>query len=220
MRRPVWLALGLALFAAGLSSGCVTRRVMITSDPPGAIVYRDGQPLGPTPVEQPFVYYGKYRYRLVKDGYAPLDVEPELCPPWYQYPGIDFIAETLIPYPFRDVQQVHFVLQPLETVRNDDVRSAAEILRGRGKQIGPAVPPPRRAGKESPADGPFVGVAPPANKAQATTGAKESDGSSTAKTSAKRLEKQKDPPGNVGFQTAPAGQADPALSPSPDAPSR
>ena len=67
----------LALLAAGLSSGCVTRRMMITSDPPGAQVYVDGQPIGATPVERPFVYYGKYRYRLVKDCYQPLDVEPQ-----------------------------------------------------------------------------------------------------------------------------------------------
>ena len=76
MKRSAWLALVLGV--AVVPAGCVTRRYVITSDPPGAIVYRDGQPLGPTPVEHPFIYYGKYRYRLIKDGYAPLDVEPEL----------------------------------------------------------------------------------------------------------------------------------------------
>lgn len=148
MRSLAWPAL--ALVAACFASGCVTRRVIITSDPPGAIVYRDGQPLGPTPVEHPFVYYGKYRYRLVKDGYAPLDVEPELVAPWYQYPGLDVLSEVLLPFRFRDNQQLHFQLQPLEAVRHDDVRARAEELRGQGKTIGPppGTQPPRRARKE------------------------------------------------------------------------
>src|SRR5262245_61309836 len=101
MKRCAWLAL--AVILGGSAAGCVTRRYVITSDPLGAIVYRDGQPIGATPVEQPFLYYGKYHFRLVKDGKQPLDVEVELCPPWYQWPGIDFVAENLIPCAFRDV---------------------------------------------------------------------------------------------------------------------
>src|SRR4051794_32563629 len=81
-------ALWLALLLVGLPAGCVTRRYVITSDPPGAIVYRDNQYLGPTPVEEPFVYYGKYRFRLVADGYQVMDVEPELVPPWYEWTGV------------------------------------------------------------------------------------------------------------------------------------
>src|SRR3954465_11411233 len=102
MNRTAWLLL--AVCGAGLSTGCVTRRVLITSDPPGAIVYRNGQYLGPTPVEEPFVYYGKYRYRLVRAGYEPLDVTQDLAAPWYELPGVDFVSENLIPYPFRDVK--------------------------------------------------------------------------------------------------------------------
>jgi hypothetical protein len=142
MKRSAWLIVA-ALLAAG-APGCVTRRYIITSDPPGAVVYRDGQPIGATPVEEPFVYYGKYRFRLVKDGYQPLDVEPELCPPWFQWPGIDFYTENVVPCTFRDVQPLHFQLQPLESVRPDDVRARAEDLRRRGQaiQTPPGTEPP------------------------------------------------------------------------------
>lgn len=142
MTRITWLAA--AVLLAALSSGCVTRRYVITSDPPGAVVYRDGQPIGATPVEEPFVYHGKYRFRLVKDGYQPLDVEPVLEEPWYQWPGIDFITENLICYTFRDVQCLHFQLQPMETVRPDDIRARAETLRSRGQaiQTPPGTEPP------------------------------------------------------------------------------
>lgn len=137
---------------AMLPTGCVTRRYLITSDPPGAIVYRNGQPIGPTPVEEPFIYYGKYHFRLVKDGYAPLDVEPELCPPWYQIPGIDFVSENLICYTFHDVQCLHFQLQPVEMARPDDVRARAEQLRQRGQGI--QTPPGTEAPRRLPAPAP------------------------------------------------------------------
>lgn len=143
MMRSAWLVL--ALLLVGTSAGCVTRRYVITSDPPGAVVFRDGQPIGATPVEEPFVYYGKYRFRLVKDGYKPMDVEPELVAPWYQWPGVDLLTETIIPYPFRDVQVLHFQLQPMEQMRHDDIRGRAEQLRQQGAQIqtppGTATPP-------------------------------------------------------------------------------
>src|SRR5262245_28163923 len=116
MKRCAWLA---ALLVAGLSAGCVSRRYVLSSDPPGAVVYRDGQPIGATPVEEPFTYYGTYSFRLVKDGYEPLDVCPELETPWYQIPGIDFISENLLLYKFRDVQRFHYQLQPLQQVRPD-----------------------------------------------------------------------------------------------------
>lgn len=133
MKRSAVLLLTAALAAA--PTGCVTRRYLITSDPPGAVVYRDGQPIGATPVEEAFTYYGKQRFRIVKDGFQPLDVEPDLCPPFYQYPIIDFVSENLIPYTFRDVKPLHFQLQPLESVRLDDVRARADELRHRGQAI-------------------------------------------------------------------------------------
>jgi hypothetical protein len=160
MKRSTWLTV--AVLLAALNSGCVTRRYLITSDPPGAVVYRDGQPIGATPVEEPFVYYGKYRFRLVKDGYQPLDVEPELCPPWYQWPGIDFVTENFILCTFRDLQPLHFQLQPLESVRPDDVRCRAEELRQRGQAIqtppGTEAPPKTRQGQGPP---PGPGLPPP-----------------------------------------------------------
>jgi hypothetical protein len=135
MKRTAWLVL--ALVSVALPTGCVTRRYLITSDPPGALVYHDGQPMGATPVEASFLYYGKYSFRLVKDGYEPLDVMPQLVTPWYEYPGIDFISETIIPFTFRDKQEFHFTLQPAVPVPVGELRTAADNLRARGAQIHP-----------------------------------------------------------------------------------
>jgi hypothetical protein len=81
------------------------------------------------------LYYGKYRFRLVKDGYQPLDVEPVFETPWYDYPGIDFFTENVIPYTFRDVQALHFRLVPQEVIPPDQIRARAEELRRRGQAI-------------------------------------------------------------------------------------
>src|SRR5262245_6458944 len=130
-------ALLLALLLGAAPLGCVTRRFVIDSEPRGAMVFRDGQPIGPTPVEQPFVYYGRYRVRVVKDGYEPLDVEPEICAPCYQYPGIDFIAENLIPFTFRDIQELRFQLREAQSRPPELLRARADELRERGQSIMP-----------------------------------------------------------------------------------
>jgi hypothetical protein len=163
MRRTACVLLALVLVGP---AGCVTRRFVITSDPPGAMVYRDGQPIGPTPVEQPFVYYGKYRFRLVADGHAPLDVEPELVAPWYELPGIDFVTENLTPFTFRDVQVLKFTLAPLEPVRPDDVQRRAEELQAKGRSI--VVPPSQStAPPRPPRTAPITAPGPPAPTPQA-----------------------------------------------------
>ena len=149
MNRAAWLVPVMCL--ACLSTGCVTRRVLITSDPPGAIVYRNGQYLGPTPVEEPFDYYGKYQYRLVRDGFEPLDVTQDLEAPWYEVPGLDFVSENVIPYTIRDVKTLHYQLKQAIPVRPDDIRARAEGLRGEAKTIQPpeGTPPPRAGARPS-----------------------------------------------------------------------
>jgi hypothetical protein len=152
-----------ALLLAGLSAGCVTRRYVITSDPPGAMVFRDGQPIGITPVEEEFVYYGFHDFRLVKDGYQTLDEHVNIPAPWYEWPGIDFISENVVIQKIHDIHRLCFRLVPLEQVRHDDIRRAAEDLRQRGKalQPRPAPPDPRRPAVPGGPLVPAPGAVPP-----------------------------------------------------------
>jgi hypothetical protein len=135
--RNGWL--GIALVFTAASTGCVERRYVVTSDPPGALVYRNGVPLGPAPVDDFFVYYGDYDITLVKDGYETLHAKVKINAPWYEYPPLDFVAENLFPYTIRDIReggQFHFQLQPLQAVRPDDVLKRANELRGQGRALG------------------------------------------------------------------------------------
>jgi hypothetical protein len=139
MRRTVVL-LG-ALLGAGLLPGCVERRYVITSDPPGAVVLRNGQPLGATPVDDHFVYYGDYEFTLIKDGYETLKVVQRIPTPWYEYFPLDFVSENLFPWPITDVRRFHYKLEPRRVVNPNQLLDEAQNLRNRGNSIGPPVQP-------------------------------------------------------------------------------
>ncbi|MCI0463874.1 MAG: PEGA domain-containing protein [Gemmataceae bacterium] len=146
MRRSAWF-FGVAL-SVGVLTGCVERRYVITSDPPGAVVLRNGQPLGAAPADDHFVYYGKYKFTLVKEGYETLQVEQEIPTPWYEYFPLDFISENLVPWPIQDVRRFHYKLEPRQLPRPDQLLNDAQNLRNRGHSLSaPApttemVPPP------------------------------------------------------------------------------
>jgi hypothetical protein len=125
------------LLLATQAAGCVERRYVINSQPQGALVYLStGEYLGATPVDGYFVYYGKYVFRLVRDGYEPLTVVQDIPAPWYELPGIDFISENLNPFKIRDVHTFCYTLQPAQAVRPDDVLNRGSELRVRGQGIG------------------------------------------------------------------------------------
>lgn len=142
------LLAGLLLLGA---TGCVERRMVIVTEPyPGAanaIVYDEkNQSPGGTPVDKPFTYYGKYRFRIVKDGFETLDVEQNVKAPWYEWPGLDFISENLIPWTIRDRREFRYVMQPTQVRPPENLLREGETLRGYASGVGtpgfePAVMP-------------------------------------------------------------------------------
>ncbi len=128
-----WLVL-----AAILNSGCVERRFVILSDPPGAIVYdAKGQPIGATPCDKQFTYYGDHKFTLVRDGYQTLVDVKQIRAPWYEIPPLDFISENLIPYRFRDIRRLEFRMQPMQVIPPEEVLNEAGPARQRGLAIQP-----------------------------------------------------------------------------------
>lgn len=83
----VWVSLG--------SLGCVERRLLITSEPTGALVYLNDQEVGRTPLEVPFTWYGTYDVRLEAKGYRTLETQQLAEQPWWELPGPDLIAEAI-----------------------------------------------------------------------------------------------------------------------------
>lgn len=136
-------------FALLLTAGCVERRFIIESDPPGAVVIHNGVYLGPAPADGYISYYGKQQFQLMKPGYETLDVAQSYLPAWYDWPGIDFFTENIWPFKLRDVRKFRYTMRPLATIRPDEVQQRAEELRARGRTLGvprdprpiPAAPP-------------------------------------------------------------------------------
>ena len=165
----LWALLLTTGLTTALSAGCVERRYTIYSDPPGAIVFRNGQYLGPTPVDDHFVYYGKYHFVLVKEGYETLVVDQKITTPWYEYPPLDFISESLVPWKIRDVRTFTYTMQPLQAPGHDEVLHRGTTLRERGKGIGDQpVEPPANTPPLDPPTRNLPVIVPPGASTQAT----------------------------------------------------
>lgn len=111
------------------SVGCVRRRLMVRTNPAGATVSIDNQVIGTTPAASSFVYYGTREIRIEKDGYRTETIRRKIHPPWYQLPGIDFVAETVWPGEIRDERIIDVELVPKELEPTDTVLQRADSLR-------------------------------------------------------------------------------------------
>lgn len=100
----------LVLTALALT-GCVERRIEITSEPSGALVWLNDQQIGRTPAQAEFTYHGVYDIRLELDGYEPLRTEAKAKAPLYENAPLDLFAEAL-PTRIDNIQRWHFVLEP------------------------------------------------------------------------------------------------------------
>jgi hypothetical protein len=114
---------------AACLAGCVTRRMTVRTNVPGAQVYVDNYEIGRTPASTDFTYYGTRNIRLVKDGFETLTVQQPIAPTWYQIPGIDFLAENVWPFELRDEREFSFNLQPQYVVPTEALVGRAEELR-------------------------------------------------------------------------------------------
>ena len=96
-----------------LLSACLQRRLDIRSEPPGATVLVNGEEIGQTPVEWPFVYYGTVRVDLWSEGYRPVTAMVELTTPWYEWVPLDLFSELLVPVRRLDLHEFTATLEPL-----------------------------------------------------------------------------------------------------------
>ncbi len=139
--RAAWVltvAVTILVLAGG---GCVERRLIIRTNPPGALAYVDDNEVGLTPVAISPIYYGSRKIRLVKDGCETLTVIQSVPPPWYEIPPLDFFSETLVPGKLRDVRTYDYQLQPQGVIPEGELLARAENLR-RGTPTVPGVATP------------------------------------------------------------------------------
>ena len=159
------MARGTGLIAAALLpllAGCVDRRFVVTTNVPGAQVFVDNKPLGPSPVDSKWDFAGGYTFTALAPGYEPLEQRVKFKAKWYMYPPFDLIAESFYPGRIEDVRRVELTLQPSRQLTDQELIATAEQLRQEGK----ALPPtrfPEKKDEPRPAAAPGVAPAAPAN---------------------------------------------------------
>lgn len=121
----------LLALALALASGCVERRLIVRTDPPGAEVWVDGRPRGSSPAEMTFSSYGTREVVARKQGHAPARVRVELDPPWWQYPPFDLFTDLLWPGTIEDVHEP----EPLVLERRGELEPA-EAVAERARHFG------------------------------------------------------------------------------------
>ncbi len=126
--------------------------MIVTSEPPGALVRVGDEIVGETPLRHPFLHYGAVRVTLYDDEHLTYSKVVDLEPPWYGYPVVDVVSDL---FPWRDRHLLHVRLKPLTAESRageiDSVLERAEVLRRAGPE-GPELLPPRR--NVAPAPGP------------------------------------------------------------------
>ena len=122
--------------------GCIRKRMTVRTNPPGAMVYVDRQPIGLSPASTNFTYYGTRNIEVVRDGYRTERFLHRMNAPWYQIPPLDFVSETLWPFERRDERVVDVQLVEEPSVTSDALIDSGEQLRLQASQGIAVAPPP------------------------------------------------------------------------------
>ena len=136
VRRTACVTLAVA---AALLTGCVERRFRVETNPPGAYVTVNNKPIGQSPVDVPFLYYGHYDILIQKEGYQTQRIRQHVAAPWYAYPPFDLIAENFVPLEIQDFRVFCYEMQPALVPNLEQLKAEGDGYRQRAA----ALPPPR-----------------------------------------------------------------------------
>lgn len=106
------ICFGFILLISLAVTGCVRRTMVIKSDPPGALIYMNGQEIGRTPIKRDFTWYGTYDVQVRKEGYETISTQTKVIAPWWQWVPFDLPAEL---FPLVDRHDLHYDLKPAST---------------------------------------------------------------------------------------------------------
>lgn len=144
--------------------GCAQKVIEITSEPSGALVTLNDVPVGRTPLQTEFTYYGDYDVQVRMDGYEPIRTKATASTPLYERAPLDLATA---PIPYETVIKWHFKLEP-SLEKTEPKQQFEDGLIGRAKGLRdqiddpakPAEPKPKPK-EEQPAPGTPVQTAPP-----------------------------------------------------------
>jgi hypothetical protein len=115
-------------------SGCVQRKIRVTSTPPGARVILNDQEIGHTPVETRFTFYGGYDVQLIKPGFEHVHELRKAEAPLHEYPIVD-IAATAAPTNIDHTIEWHFELKAVAEATDPDGAREELLERASGLRV-------------------------------------------------------------------------------------
>ncbi len=132
------------LAAAGfclLTAGCVEQSITVVTSPSNSLVYLNDVQRGRSPCTVPFEFYGTYDVRLRARKNIGTAVNPDYVyyylhthkttiRPWYQWYGIDLIAD-LLPMHIKDHQIWAFDLKKVREPTTTELIQRANALKAR-----------------------------------------------------------------------------------------
>lgn len=118
-----------------LGPGCVERLLQVRSEPPGAEVFVNGSRAGTTPIDVPFVHYGIFDVTLRAPERVSVRRLETVRPPWYEIMPLDFFAENLLPFRFRDHRVLSFSLESAKPLNESDVGREKEEAQERIRSL-------------------------------------------------------------------------------------
>jgi hypothetical protein len=136
----VWSGAALLLLVA---SGCTSRGMTVTSEPPGAEVSINRRVVGETPIRVGFTHYGTYRIELRKYGYQVLVRDEKVNPPIYGYDPVAAVADNVLPTRLNDEVYLHYVLKSLDVAGVKAAKSDDEKPESADSD---STPPPKNGG--------------------------------------------------------------------------
>lgn len=111
--------------------GCVERKLMINTEPEGALVFLNDEEIGITPVTIEFSWYGDYKVRIEKQGFETLNTHRKLVGPLHDRFPFDFMADFLWPQRIIDSYEWEFKLTEYQPPERDDLIKASKVMRAR-----------------------------------------------------------------------------------------
>ena len=141
VKRSVVVSLLLSLLILS-QTGCMSRRITVRTQPPGALVEMNGERLGLSPVSKNFTYYGDNEFKVSLPGYETMVIQQPTKAPWYQIPPLDFISDNFLPFRVRDHRDYTYTLSPrnpLQELDEQGLRNRGENFRSQS-QSGPILP--------------------------------------------------------------------------------
>lgn len=109
-------AVSLAALLCAPLAGCAQKVIEITTEPSGAVVTLNDVPVGRTPLQTEFTYYGDYDIQIRKEGFEPIRTKATAWTPLYERPPLDLATA---PIPYETVVRWHFTLEPSLERRED-----------------------------------------------------------------------------------------------------